>query len=291
MALVEARLFGPGLAPAGEAARLALDGATLHVTVASGMRRALPVAGMTLRRAGFDERGLELAWRDADGAWACQLLRPADVAMVLAALPSECGNALQGLRTGRARRSGLRVLGWSALAMFLAAPVLLLLLFFLAQDRIVDLVADRISVAAEERLGEASFGSAAPSPRRARSTCSSSSSRATPKPRPTAPASTRCSPPGSIPRAWRISSARSRSARTPRRRRCCRPTRRARRVKRRCANGCVGSRSRSSRPCASPACRSGRRARPRQALRHRCRRCCARAGGAACTDFTPDAPR
>lgn len=168
------RLFGPGLAPAGVAADVAVDGYEVRVhprpdaaTAATSAGPAtatlrIPADALRLRRAGHDQRGVELSWRGADlsaGAdipadamFACQVLEPADARALLAALPAAAGPEIRALGSVDQRQRLKQRVGLTALAVFLAFPVLLLLLFFLLLDDLAGYVVERIPVAQEERI-------------------------------------------------------------------------------------------------------------------------------------------
>lgn len=159
MTSIPVRLYGPGLPPAGQDAQLRA-GATGLRLVAPEMD--VPGYGVVLRRCGFDEQGLELSWRDGSDHWALQVLDRTQASALLAALPPGLQAARGALladtrRVGRGRR-----LGWLALGLILGAPLLLLLAFLAFADPLAGAVAERIPLAQERRLGEASFASMKP---------------------------------------------------------------------------------------------------------------------------------
>lgn len=154
MAEFASRLYSPGLPPAGQDVTLRIDGKTLRV---DAPQRLLPEHGIRLRRVGFDLQGLELAWDDAAGTHALQVLDGAAVAALRSALPATLQTSLAELaRSTRKQNSGRR-LGWAVLGLFLAAPVLLLALFLIFADPIASWIAEQIPVEQERQLGEASF--------------------------------------------------------------------------------------------------------------------------------------
>ncbi|MGE0385082.1 MAG: M48 family metallopeptidase [Gammaproteobacteria bacterium] len=161
-------LFGPGLAPGGVPARVEIGADAVTVSLPDAdpaladagrmpVSWRLAAADVALRRAGFDERGLEIAWRRGEGAYACHLLDAGAAAGFLEALPSAFSPARAALQAGHARKGARRAIGWTAVAIVVAAPILLLLLFLAFHRTIVDAVAARIPVAAEHRIGEAAF--------------------------------------------------------------------------------------------------------------------------------------
>ncbi|MDQ8020216.1 MAG: M48 family metallopeptidase [Moraxellaceae bacterium] len=151
---MQARLFGPGLPAAGQACEWQTDSGRIQW---AGGETRLPSTGGALRSAGFDLAGLELSWADDAGRWALQVLAAADATTLRATPPAGWEEAFAQLAgTTRRHRKG-RALGWSALALFLAAPLLLLAGFFAFSDGIAGWIAQRVPQAQEEALGEASF--------------------------------------------------------------------------------------------------------------------------------------
>lgn len=117
---------------------------------------------MQLRRVGFDGRGLELAWDAPEGRWAVQVLEAKAADELLGALPGWLQAEREALQR-QARRGGRgRRLGWAALGLFVAAPLLALAAFFVFADSLAGWVAEQIPLAQERQLGEASFASMRP---------------------------------------------------------------------------------------------------------------------------------
>ncbi|MEO6186361.1 MAG: M48 family metalloprotease, partial [Steroidobacteraceae bacterium] len=158
MQVINARLFGPGLPPAGEPCTWQRDSG---VIIWPTGRTRLPSMAGDVRIAGFNLLGLELAWHDlrqgAKATWALQVLSAAEAAEVRAAPPPGWQAAFAKLEAARHVRRGKRVLGWSALLLFLLAPLLLLLVPFLLADDVVGWAAGKVPVAQEVALGDASF--------------------------------------------------------------------------------------------------------------------------------------
>ncbi len=94
MLRVAARLFGPGLPTAGKSASLVVDLGQLQVEDGQALPVRIPAGSAELRRVGFDQRGVELAWRDSAGAWAVHVLDAADARALLAALPQQLAAAV-----------------------------------------------------------------------------------------------------------------------------------------------------------------------------------------------------
>lgn len=155
---IQARLYGPGLAPAGEAAQLDFAGDALCLAHPAGVQR-IGASRLALRRAGFDERGLELAWEEAHGTWAVQVLEPAAVAELYARLPQPLHAALEQVSRSDSRRRVGRGLAWGLIALVCAAPVLALAALLAFADPLAGWVSRRLPIEHEVRLGEASFAS------------------------------------------------------------------------------------------------------------------------------------
>ncbi|MFT3734289.1 MAG: M48 family metallopeptidase [Rhodocyclaceae bacterium] len=154
MSVITARLFGPGLPPAGQDVRLQIDGKSLRTDTP---QRVLPETGIRLRRVGLDLQGLELAWDDANGMHALQVLDAAAAATLQAALPASLHGALGELSRQSAKHAAGRRIGWTLLGAVFAAPVLLLVLFLIFADPIAGWIAEQIPVEQERQLGESSF--------------------------------------------------------------------------------------------------------------------------------------
>jgi len=148
-----ARLFGPGVAPGGEQASVAISADTLVVISAVSGARHIPLATLTVRVAGFDRHGFECAWSD-NGAWSCQVLDRVHANGLAAALPSELRDSL-----GRAQRGARRqhAAAWLVFGLLVGAPLLLMGLFLLFHQQFVDAVAAHVSPRLERQLGDSAF--------------------------------------------------------------------------------------------------------------------------------------
>jgi Zn-dependent protease with chaperone function len=165
MELINARVFGPGLPPAGQDCTWQRDSALISWPQG---RIRLPATAGEVRVAGFDLQGIELAWQDprigagSQGRWALQVLNAGDAARLRAAPPAGWQEAFANLAGHRRARRGKLVLGWSALLLFLALPLLLVLGFFLVADDLAGWAAGRVSVQQEVALGDAGFAAMKP---------------------------------------------------------------------------------------------------------------------------------
>lgn len=151
-----ARLYGGGAPATGEDVRFALEGAA--VLVDAGSRSyTVPLRELKFREVGTGTQGIELAW-EADGVLhAVQIFDAA----VLQTLRSD--ERIQGLPQMSALRAGQRrigigrAVGWTALAIFVFFPVLVILIFVWQADRIAAAAASRISIEQETQFGEQAF--------------------------------------------------------------------------------------------------------------------------------------
>ena len=115
------------------------------------------LADVTLREAGFDERGLELTWTSRGDRWAVHVL-DADAARGLLSTPALATTPMADALLNRGRRhSAARSVGWILLAGFVLLPALLLLLFVLNADRIAGWIAGKIPIEQEVGIGRQAF--------------------------------------------------------------------------------------------------------------------------------------
>jgi beta-barrel assembly-enhancing protease len=153
-ARIPARLFGPGMSVAGQDVWLRADGSALAV---ESPALPLPCDAVRLRRAGFDLKGWELSWDTAEGVYALQALSPASATVLTSLLPPSLNRQLQThLQRHRGGRTK-RLLGWTALGIFLSFPLLLFAAFLVWSDAVAGWIADKIPREQERRLGELSF--------------------------------------------------------------------------------------------------------------------------------------
>ena len=155
MTTARARLFGAGQPATGVPADLHVGGDSLTVTLGDA-RYMTSNSALRLREVGTgDASGIELAWDSVDGPIAVHVFEPESrrtLEAALAALPQ-----MQALRR-QARRTGIgRSVGWLAIGVFIALPVLLLVLFVWQSDAIARGLTKRISIEQELQLGERMF--------------------------------------------------------------------------------------------------------------------------------------
>jgi beta-barrel assembly-enhancing protease len=151
-----ARLYGGESPPTGEDAEFSIDGDVLVVTGAA-RAHTVPLDALLFREVGIDVVGLELAW-EADGVLqAAQIFDPVALKALRADARMQALPQIAALRLERRRSSVARTIGWTALAIFLLLPLLLILLFVWQADRIAALAASRVSVEQEMKFGEQAF--------------------------------------------------------------------------------------------------------------------------------------
>lgn len=155
---VRALIFGPGLPPAGAQGSLSIS--VTGAEIAAGERRQRsPLTQVTLREVGFERPGLEVAWRDVDGAWAAHVLDAAEARRLLT--NSALSGTPQAAALGKTQRKTRvqRSFGRMVLALLLLLPVLLLAVFLLSASRIAGWVASRLPLEQEITLGRTAFDS------------------------------------------------------------------------------------------------------------------------------------
>jgi beta-barrel assembly-enhancing protease len=151
-----ARLFGGESPATGEDVQLAI--LEEHMEVRSASRLHTPsLAALRLREVGAVQEGLELAWDSDEGVRAVHILDVAALGALRADASFLASPQMAALRASRRRGAIGRGFGWTALALFLLLPVLLLLIFFWQADRIAQAAAERIPIEQEVKLGEQAF--------------------------------------------------------------------------------------------------------------------------------------
>lgn len=154
MQVFRGRLFGPGLAGAGEAADCRWLGELLNCH-AGELERALRV--VDVQASGFNDARLRLDLQPADGEPARFSLfvdDPAARSVLIAAAPARWQP-----RLARAGQRGRRVhrrfqLWWVAAGLLALLPLLAAVLLWQHSDRLVDWVVDRVPVEQEARLSD-----------------------------------------------------------------------------------------------------------------------------------------
>jgi Zn-dependent protease with chaperone function len=155
---VRAFIFGPGLPPAGTYGTLAISIMGAEIAAGGRSQRA-PLNSITVREVGFETAGLEVAWQDLDGIWAAHVLDPAAARRLLTE-SALAGTPQAATLVARQRKTGVtRSFGQVALALLLALPVILLILFLLSASTIAGWLAGRVPVHHEIAIGRTAFES------------------------------------------------------------------------------------------------------------------------------------
>jgi predicted Zn-dependent protease len=153
-------LFAPGLASHGVRIQAHFEGDALVIETEKA--NVVPCRQMRVSRGGFDHRQLFLSWPREGHTWSVSPADDAALNALIAAAPPCLQPQLAGWTKAVARhRRGSR-LGWSLLALFLAAPFLLLALFWLNADRIAGWAAARLPLELEQKLGDLAFAQMKP---------------------------------------------------------------------------------------------------------------------------------
>ncbi|MFZ5483085.1 MAG: M48 family metallopeptidase [Pseudomonadota bacterium] len=159
---LNARVFAPGLAPAGAAATLTFIGASLRIRLPDHLW-SVPAEHLRLARGGFDGSQWTLAWDTEAGPASAHLPAAEAEAWLAQAAPAALQDALGAARQrGQIRRRRFAV-ALALVAGLAVLPMFLLGLFWLNADRVVGWVVDRVDVAQETRLGELAWAQMRPS--------------------------------------------------------------------------------------------------------------------------------
>ena len=152
---VPALIFGPGLPSAGARGMVHVSAVGVEAAAGDVSVRA-PLADVSLRSVGFDERGLEFSWNSGGATWAVHVL-DGDAARRLLSTPALASSPKAGALLAGRRGSPVRWLGWSLLAAFILLPVVLLVVFVASSSRIAGWIADRIPIDQEIGIGRQAF--------------------------------------------------------------------------------------------------------------------------------------
>lgn len=158
----EARLFGPGSPATGEPAQIMLDAHELQVRTA-GATHIAAIDALRLREVGTGRSGLELAWDAADGLRSVQVFDVEALRRLRTHAALGATAQMTALRAGQRRAVVGRILGWSAIGVFVLLPALALLGFLWQADRIAAAAAEHVSIEQETKLGEQAFAALRPS--------------------------------------------------------------------------------------------------------------------------------
>ena len=146
-----ALIFGPGLPSAGTRGTVRVSALGVEAGAGDVSVRA-PLADVTLRRVGFDERGVEFSWNSGGAVWAVHVL-DGDAARRLLATPALASTPTAAALLVSRRGAAVRWLGWTLLIGFILLPLVLLALFVANSSRIAGWIADRIPIEQEIGIG------------------------------------------------------------------------------------------------------------------------------------------
>lgn len=151
---IPGRLFGPEQPAAGSVVTAALDAIGLRITTEDGHHLAPTNSQLQLRYAGFDGKHWQLSWSEGDKHWALLFNDPAAIAALEHDPPPGLLDAVAALVMSKRRRSMRRRLGFSAVALWLALPLLLLAALFLAARPLSGWLAGFVPLKQEVKLGD-----------------------------------------------------------------------------------------------------------------------------------------
>ncbi|WP_374680546.1 M48 family metalloprotease, partial [Hydrocarboniphaga effusa] len=151
---IPGRLFGPEQPAAGSAVFAAMDDIGLRITTEDGRHLAPTNSQLQLRYAGFDGKHWQLSWSEGDRHWALLFDDAAAIAAIEHEPPAGLREAVAGLLASRRRGSMRRGLGLSAIGLWLALPLLLLVALFVAARPLSGWLAGFVPLQQEVKLGD-----------------------------------------------------------------------------------------------------------------------------------------
>lgn len=159
--ILHGRLFGPGLAPAGTLVEARLDAMQLSLRLSDESMPSSALSQLSLRNAGFDGAQLEISWAQNGTRHALLIEDPALIDKLRAQAPLGLQPALARVFAQRTQSRVRRGLGLSAVAIWVALPLIALLLLFLAARPLAGWIAGFVPLQQEQQLGEMVFRSQA----------------------------------------------------------------------------------------------------------------------------------
>lgn len=151
-----ARLYGGGAPATGADVRFALEGEALLVDAGS-RSYTVPLTEIRVREVGTGAIGLELGWETEGVLHAAQIFDPAALQALRSDARMQRLPQMSALRASQRRGTLGRTIGWTAVAIFLLFPLLVILIFVWQADRIAAAAASRISIEQETTFGEQAF--------------------------------------------------------------------------------------------------------------------------------------
>jgi hypothetical protein len=150
-------LFGPGLAAAGTPVPVRFEHSQLVTRLPSGAALSRSYAQLAVQRAGFNESCLSFSWTQGGSPWSLMLTDAEDCRRVMTAPPAALEAMLAALGRQQRKAGRRRALGLGALGLWIAAPLLLLILLLFAAGPLVSRATALVSVEREQQLGAALF--------------------------------------------------------------------------------------------------------------------------------------
>lgn len=147
--------YGPGLPATGSRLAVRLDRFQLTLGLPEGRTLAVPLTQLQLTAGGFNDTVWRFEWSDGQGRWAVLLDDLAQQQALLAQPPVALAAALTALgRRQRGQRIGQGI-GFGAMGLWFALPVLLLALLFWNACSVTAWAAARVPVSVEKKIGDA----------------------------------------------------------------------------------------------------------------------------------------
>ncbi len=151
----KARLFN-GKNPTGVDVCVRID--RVHMIIEQdGGQQKLPLPDITLRKAGFDEKGLACSWEEEGGNVEIQILDPNDVQILLRGMPEDLAAQYRTIAKQHRKVKRWRGVGFLAVLLFLCLPFIALLLFYLKADTLANWASSMTPIEAEVMIGSESI--------------------------------------------------------------------------------------------------------------------------------------
>lgn len=151
------RAFGPGLPAAGRTVQAHFHANAVELAADGMAPLRLALDGARIEPSGFDGSHWAIDLQQEQAAWRLQLDSPQAIAALQAQPPPALAVAVAACAQRHRRQGRWRLLGIGGLGLWLAAPVLLLILVVALAGPLTALVAARVPVAVEQKLGQQLF--------------------------------------------------------------------------------------------------------------------------------------
>ena len=151
---IPGRLFGPEQPAAGSVVNAAVDIIGLRITTDDGRHLAPTNSQLQLRYAGFDGKHWQLSWSEGDKHWALLFNDETAIAALEREPPAGLRDAVASLVASKRRSTMRRGLGLSAIGLWFALPLLLLIALFFAARPLSGWLAGFVPLKQEVKLGD-----------------------------------------------------------------------------------------------------------------------------------------